>query len=372
MVQPPLDRLPDLVLEMLLDLIPPKDLCTMAVCARGMREVVTDEKLWKRLCLQDWPIASGNVSGLVHILSSLVDRQMSAFLALATYDPKSETFCLSYGAPVIARARRGEKLLLRPPKIPINVNAGEGNDERPGGAESTATSPSDHPTARLVDEQLSPVTERLRFRRVPEELIDIDPRELYARELFLLPLDRRNRAPLFRLGEEVEVQWRSRVSEGYAWWRGIVGGIGLLDFTDGMLLVPSWELTNAREVAAKAAKGTDWSLEIEPDPRISTDEGSFEDAEGDSDVEMADVSRHPSGRVSVLFPHYPTSSRWHVVFSSTLGVPEQNPPLSGHLGWVGGVRRVTCSVHRELWKRNFVQVTWYNQSNGASAGDVAG
>ncbi|KAJ3299974.1 hypothetical protein HK104_005467 [Borealophlyctis nickersoniae] len=224
-------------------------------------------------------IAGGKYVGLLNVLSSLRDRQMSAFTAVAQYDPPSRQFLLAYRPEATGRYRLGKYVDLR----------GEYSD--------------------LVDERL-PVSQRHRFRRIPEDLLDWDTRELYARELFGTALE--NGRPSFLPGEEVEVQWKFRLSGEWAWWRGIVGSV----------------------------RGGGWA--------------------GDNDDDDGGDDQVPFG-ILVVFPHYPPGSIWDSVVASCNGLMELNPPGSGSLGYVGGVKRVKCLAHRALWKRNYEVVTFHQQ-----------
>ena len=140
---------------------------------------------------------------------------MSAFLALATYNKRTKSFLLTYKPDPLLRYRGGQKVIVieRPP--PLN-----------------ASSPVNNPLEPLAEESI-PISQRHRFRRVPEELLDLDPREYYSRELFMYPPPQSvsetysNQHTLgqqsgwlpgnLRMGDEVEIQWRMRSSYGYGW-----------------------------------------------------------------------------------------------------------------------------------------------------------
>ena len=212
-------------------------------------------------------ILNGKWSGILQVLNSLANREMSAFNALATFDKKKRAFHLCYHPSILARYRRGEHILL--------------NDK------------SDNHFVNIIDETIS-ISERYRFRRLPEELISFDARELYARQLF--DLETEDGKLDFAPGDEVEIQWRFNSRHAWAWWRGIVSD-------------------------------------------LRTDD---EDGEG----------------ILVVFPHYPPSCPWYAVVVSTLGIALPNPPQNGQLGFVGGIRKVGCLSHIALWKRNFEMVGW--------------
>ena len=120
--------------------------------------------------------------------------------------------------------------------------------------------------ASLIDEQI-PLTDRHRFRRIPEELLDWDPRELNTRELFDTAL--RNGKPSFKKGEEVEVQWKFRQNGEWAWWRGYI------------------EYVKGGGYGAPPVEGL-----------IDADDTS------DDDDEPFDEELNPRG-IKVVFPHYP-------------------------------------------------------------------
>ncbi|KAJ3306641.1 hypothetical protein HDU76_004795 [Blyttiomyces sp. JEL0837] len=435
-------------------------------------------------------IASGQCSCLLHVISPLRDRQMSAFLALATYHPPTRSFALNYQPWIISRARRGERILVRPSWVKLakvlEEDAKSGNGGGGGGqgggspmltdevereiaaavATTTATASSSSSSSGGVLRPVKPLTEadkrmyyahppvdtttgvpseissteeqlplnihtRRRFRRVPESLLGWDPREINAKELFEIPLNPQSGAPWLRPGEEVEVQWRGvKVGSAYGWWRGIVGGVGLLDVLEQVWMLSENDIAAAEIAAEKAAEGTDWALEPEKcsysfersrggaGSGISGGGGGggneyqfnhyeaggspfreaavsgtvtpftyFEQRHGpypnamirrtSSSVSTSGSGNRPSTppiiptpiplpaedvitsgdwKIKVLFPHYPPDSAWHSVWCSVVGHPERNPPLTGALGWVGGIRRVRCEVHRRLWKLNFQPV----------------
>jgi hypothetical protein len=60
----------------------------------------------------------------------------------------------------------------------------------------------------------------------------------------------------------------------------------------------------------------------------------------------------------VIFPQYPMHSDWYSVVVSTWGMYMPNPPETGELGQVGGIRKVKCLAHAAMWKRNFQFVGW--------------
>ena len=134
-------------------------------------------------------IYGGKWTGLMHVLSTLRDRDMSAFLALATFDKKKKVFRLSYSFQMIARYRNGERILL---------------DE----------------SSDMVDEELS-LDAFHRFRRIPLAILEEDPRSLHSSSIFSLPLSSDGR-PFLKPGTEVEMQWRMTRFNEYSWWRGIV------------------------------------------------------------------------------------------------------------------------------------------------------
>ncbi|KAI9206675.1 uncharacterized protein BJ171DRAFT_17105 [Polychytrium aggregatum] len=295
--------LPELPLRVVFSFLSPADLARLGSTSRYLQHLTSDEGLWRGLCFRHWPwffwdgsceqtleraflvIASGQYSGLLHVLNSLSNRPMSAFLAVATYHWPSNSFCLCYAPSTISALRRGEKILLRPrPK-----------DWVPSGPSTRAPTGGD---SRHTDEMI-PVTERTRFRRVTEDLIEMDAREIYVRELFLRPVERvfDTAIPIFRNGEEVEIQWRYGNQMPWAWWRGVVSGLA------------------------------------------------------------ATAEDEAPAYILVVFPHYSDSSVWHKVFISLDGVPEMNPPHSGEFGVVGGIKAVTCATHRALWRIHFSSVS---------------
>ncbi|KAJ3046139.1 hypothetical protein HDV00_003889 [Rhizophlyctis rosea] len=213
---------------------------------------------------------------------------MSAFTGVAQYNPKNQNLLLSYRPESVGPYRQGNFVDLL------------------------------HKHSSLVDEEI-PISERHRFRRIPEDILDLDPRELNVRELF--DTARPNGKPSFRKGEEVEVQWKFRQNGEWAWWRGIV------------------EYCRGGGYGAPTVEGL-----VESD-----------DSSGDDEEEAFDDELNPRG-IKVVFPHYPPGSIWDSVVANSFGLPGLNPPNSGSLGLVGGVRRVRCVVHQALWKRNFVMV----------------
>jgi hypothetical protein len=135
-----------------------------------------------------YKIANGEFSGLIQVINSLNERPLSAYTAVATFDHASEVFHLSYHPKLISLYRRGSPIILHP------------NSEH----------------SSFIEESIS-LSERHRLRRIPDDLLDFDPREFYSRELFLTEHNPGN--PSFKEGDEVEVQWRMTSSQCWAWWR---------------------------------------------------------------------------------------------------------------------------------------------------------
>ncbi|TPX30266.1 hypothetical protein SmJEL517_g06135 [Synchytrium microbalum] len=240
-------------------------------------------------------IAQGGCwSGFIHVLNSLSDRPMSAFIGLATYNKPSKSFLITYKPEPLLRARSGQRVIVQHPPTP-DVEMGA------------------NPLEPIAEESI-PLTQRHRFRRVPEELLDLDPREYYARDLFSTPpplywsSDREEQAWMpgnLKPGDEVEIQWRMRPSYGYGWWRGFVSG---------------WH------------------------------------RQGPEDANAGIV---------VMFPHYPPRSHWRSVIVDVQGIPRPNfqPQIGREFGAVGGVRKVQCIKHTGLWRAVFRRVSWYDERN---------
>ncbi|TPX66505.1 hypothetical protein SpCBS45565_g04419 [Spizellomyces sp. 'palustris'] len=311
------------LLLLILEYLPAPSLALLSQTSHFFYRLASSQTYWKRLCLTDWPwffydgtcehsipllgvpdpvqcvvegkerksgdehvctfphkvlahaqfflpndykeayrlIAGGRYSGCLQVLGSLVDRQMSAFVGIVTYDKRSQEFCISYNPLIISQWRRGRKIRLL---------------DRP----MEETEEFSH-LPEFVDERI-PISERHRFRRIPEDLLEWDSRELNFREFFttLRPDGR----PGFEVGDEVEIQWRFGTREQWAWWRGYVSRISASgDGEDGM-----------------------------------------EEEEG----------------ITVAFPHYPTHSPWYSVVVGVHGSQEPNPRDTGDLGYVGGIRKV--------------------------------
>jgi hypothetical protein len=219
-------------------------------------------------------IYSGRYTGYLQVLNSLNNREMSVFFALATYQRKTNKFALCYHEGVIARYRRGQVIRLS--------------------FETWGSNPN------WVDEEIS-VQDRVRFRRIPASLLEMDPRELYTRDLFNFPVTRDGR-PLLRQGDMVEVQWRTQPTHGYAWWRGCVQACylapGMIADTESTITLPN-----------------------EPFDDV-TDEG-----------------------ILVTFPHYPENSPWRAVVVSLFGIEN-----AGIVGLVGGIRKSGCASHDMAWR----------------------
>jgi hypothetical protein len=95
-----------------------------------------------------YQIATGQYTGILQVLNSLIDRQMSAYMALATFDCKKLVFYVSYQLPALSDYRQGRTILLHP----------------------------DSPqTSSLIDEIITFSEARKRLRRIPTDLIDSDP-----------------------------------------------------------------------------------------------------------------------------------------------------------------------------------------------------
>jgi hypothetical protein len=111
-------------------------------------------------------------------------------MALATFDCKKLVFHVSYQLPALSEYRQGRTILLHP----------------------------DSPQTRsFIDETISYSEARKRLRRIPNDLLDLDPRELFAKELFLNETEPGH--PNLKRGDEVEVQWRMTQTDGFGWWR---------------------------------------------------------------------------------------------------------------------------------------------------------
>jgi hypothetical protein len=222
-------------------------------------------------------IFSGQYTGYLQVLNSLTNREMSAFFALATFNHKNNTFALCYHEGVIARYRRGQSINLKAASQGMAGN-----------------------NPHWVDEEIS-LDARVRFRRIPASLLEMDPRELYTRDLFNFPVTNDGR-PLLLPMEEVEVQWRTEPTHGFAWWRGFVLSCflepGIIAETESVVTIPN-----------------------EP----------FDDTSEEG--------------ILVLFPHYPENSPWRVVVVSIFGIEN-----AGTVGLVGGIRKVGCASHRMAWK----------------------
>jgi hypothetical protein len=355
-----LDTLPTLVLSDILEYLPAADLFALRKSCKRFKKLVENEDLWKTRCLIDFPwffwtgscestisvyiggprppsrnstqtdtlptletlkdpqfgpafdgdmgyrcpddcrqirknpyhplpdsflkayvlIYYGAYTGYLQVLCSLTNREMSAFYALATYNRHDGTFALCYEESVIARYRRGNQITLK---------------------KATQLDPGVHD--EWIDEVL-PVASRVRFRRIPSLLLDADPRELHARDLFNMPVTKDGR-PLLRPMDEVEVQWRTEPIHGYPWWRGYVLSSylppGYIDETESEITLPN-----------------------EP------------------------INEILSEGILIIFPHYPEDSPWRAVEASIFG-----REAVGEVGIVGGVRKVECASHSMQWKLLF-------------------
>ncbi|KAI8927548.1 hypothetical protein BC831DRAFT_451846 [Entophlyctis helioformis] len=235
-------------------------------------------------------IASGRWTGLIDVLDSLTDRPMSAFMALATYDPPSKSFCVSYNKDLIARYRRGERIQLVTPEFAaIRAAAKEAARQRrslqssqgmPQAKRSRLSFEHDSdrdeqeafddeynssndlcvPTSTWISEMF-PVSDPFRFRRVPARLLEQDPREIFSQEVLSMPhtIDGR---PCFNLGDEVEIQWRNSNHTAFGFWRGFVSQMYVhthdlviySNATNGAALIT--QAVDARSAAASAASST--------------------------------------------------------------------------------------------------------------------
>ena len=140
-------------------------------------------------------IATGRYSGLLQVLDSLENRQLSAYTAVATFNLATQSFLVSYRNSHIGMYRRGVMIRLKAREM--NVDRGD-----------------------FCDEEIS-IHDKGRLRRIPAPLLPFDPRENYSRELFTYPVSEDGR-PLFYYGEEVEIQWKHMQNAAFAWWRAIV------------------------------------------------------------------------------------------------------------------------------------------------------
>ncbi|KAI8894908.1 hypothetical protein BC833DRAFT_603156 [Globomyces pollinis-pini] len=219
-------------------------------------------------------IFNGKYTGLIFVLDSLDNREMSACKTLVTYDKSTHSFHCCYETFQIYLYQQGQNISI-----------------------ST--------TNELTNEVIS-LNDRTRFRRIPLDLLPTDPRELYTRSLFTTPLTDDGR-PAFYIGQEVEIQWRTSILEGYLWWKGIVRN---------------------NYMHAGLTRAVDSGVSIPNIP--SDDETDF-------------------SYILVEFPQYPEESPWRYVHVSPFGVEEF---LEG-LGYVGGIRPINCLCHKMLWKLRF-------------------
>jgi hypothetical protein len=278
---------PRLIWSQIAEYLDASGLCRLSLTSTSMRDRLQNlSTCWKKKTLCDFQyfshnmncswfqtyrsIVSGEYSGLIHVLNSLANREMSAFLAIATYSFSTKSYLVSYQPNYIARYRAGDMIL-------INQNH-EAFDE--------AIQRSDY----------------LRLRRVPAELMNEDPRALYSRALFELPLTSDGR-PALLPGEEVEVQWKPTRNSEYGWWRGFV--------------ITSFNVETFN---------TNSSIHL-PNDIISP---------GDTEGAL------------ILFNHFPPDSSWRHFLCSLLGQEKESA-----LGYVGGIRLVKSSSDSKQWQDLF-------------------
>ncbi|KAL2914854.1 hypothetical protein HK105_205596 [Polyrhizophydium stewartii] len=274
-------------------------------------------------------VASGMWTGLVDVIDSLVDRQMSAFMALATFDPLTCSLCLSFNCSLMARYRRGEMVLLHTKEFATKLRVRRGMTP----ADAEAYLDADNAAPHRLIEEVVPVADRLRLRRIPRQLLGRDSREIYASELLAMPQLADGR-PAFRMGEEVEIQWGDPIS-GFGWWRGFVTAMFRRQFPQPVVrsLEPSAVGNGIAGGLPRWHEACVWPF-------------------GESDIPNEPFRGTIEG-ICVSFPQYPANSPWRSVVVSTNGVMMENPPETGGAGLVGGIRRVTCETHSRIWAALF-------------------
>jgi hypothetical protein len=349
--------LPDLVRRQIADLLTAKSLARLSMTCKTLRETCLDESLWKRHCLDDFSwffwtgscerslaslvnaprlfkqcdgplgpyslnalndhrygavcdgdfgvscpsssckvvarqsfnplprlyreayvaIASGEWIGMLQVLNSMSDRQCSAFTALVQYNFKTLAFDICYNRDLIILYQNNKK-------ISITQNIDE--------------------TVRTSD--------RHHFRRIPFNILNLDPRCQDFSLLYTTPLANDGRL-LLKPGQEIEVQWRQDYTCAWSWWRGHVTRMHV-----------------KRAYPEYSSQG--------PPPLMGN-----EAIHGDQDL------------IEVVHYNYPPASGWRKTFISLDGAVVR---LGSNLGEIGGIRNVECIVHQLLWKMNFKFVYW--------------
>ena len=213
-------------------------------------------------------LVSGKYSGILQVIDSLQNRQLSAYTAIATFDLKSESFLVSYSNSFIGMYRRG---------IMVTFEIEEGRH----------------------DDQIF-LNDIGKLRRIPASMVAYSPRENYSRDLFNLPVSVDGR-PLFYFGEEVEIQWKHMQNAAFAWWRAIV-------------------------------------VQCYLDPRFAVS------TESTTELSNLPFLEGTEQGILVMFPQYPIGSVWRYVVVSLFGNELENAR-----GFAGGIRKITCKVHADLW-----------------------
>ena len=215
---------------------------------------------------------------------------MSAFLAVATFDKMTRAFNVAYSSQLIAQYRNGNRILLKA-------------DE---------------------SDEVIPITDSWKLKRVPTQLITEDPRSLHSSEMFKLELSTDGR-PLLHPGTEVEVQWRMSRATPYSWWRGFVRG----SFLDPSLCfdVATPSTMSIPTSPSSPNPSSSRILPNNPLPGGGREEG-----------------------ILVEFPQFPPSSTWRFVIVSLLGLEVEN--FDG-LGFLGGIRKVVCTADSRKWAKLF-------------------
>ena len=244
---------------------------------------------------------------LFQVINSLVNRPMSVFNAVGTYYPHLDTYSLSYSPLVIAEFRATHDVCLYPQmKEDYELNKKSHHEDQ---------------DLNELDELLFPqeilkpnVNGKMRFRRIPELLYYHPERTPYFDEMYQCQPPKKESLSLllsscsipksefsyrpFQIGDEVEIQWRMSNSSAFGWWRGYILSI------------------------------------IYRDRHQSTSSLSYPD-------------------IVVYFPQYPEGSIWYTITVS--GDCEISPNIvHGDIkGYVGGIRKVNCIRHHDMWREWF-------------------